>query len=115
MIIESGVIVAGGLLLTFAKCNWQVKMWMLSNPVFMDILVFCILFLLHAGTFSGVMVATVGAFLTSGMLSAGRFTYGYMENGQYIPGKIDVSHHLVKEDKASWFERSFSKIKSHIS
>ena len=112
MIIESGIIIAGGLLLTFAKCNWKVKMWMLSNPVFMDILVFCILFMLHAGTFSGVMVATVGAFITSGMLSAGRYLYGHIENDRYIKGYWDISANLNTEEVPGWFNRQLDVLKT---
>ena len=114
MIIESGVIIAGGLVMTFAKCNWRVKMWMLSNPVFMDLLVFAILVLLHAGTFSGVMVATVGAFITSGMITLGRRVYGHMEQDIYVPGKLDISDRLLGNQDPTWFETQFNYIKSII-
>lgn len=114
MILESGIIVAGGLLLTFAKCNWKVKLWMLSNPVFMDLLVFVILFLLHAGTFSGVMVATIGAFITSGMLTSGRYIYGYMENGSYVPGRVDISDKILSEHKPSWITREWQHLRNKV-
>lgn len=90
MIIESGCIVAAGLLLTFWKANWRIKMFMLSNPLMMDILIFGFLTLIHWGTFSGVMVAAVGALACSGMLSLGRFIFGYAEKGKYFPGRVNV-------------------------
>ncbi len=91
MIIESGLIVAAGLLLTFWKCSWRVRMWMLSHPLFMDIVVFIGLNVLHMGTFSGVMVAAVGALVCSGMLSLGRKVFGYVENKSYYPGFTNVA------------------------
>lgn len=96
MIIESGALVAGGLLLTFFKCSWAMRMKMLSNPLFMDILIFTFLNLLHWGTFSGVMVAAVGAMICSGMISLGRYMFGHVENGVYHRGVQDISSKLIK-------------------
>jgi hypothetical protein len=96
MIIESGVIVAAGLLFTFMKCSWAARMRMLSNPLFMDVFIFILLNLIHWGTFSGVMVAATGALICSGLLSLGRYVYGHIDSGVYFPGMRDVSANLVK-------------------
>ncbi len=90
MIIESGVIVALGLLFTFFKCSWNIKMKMLSNPLAMDIFIFVALNILHWGTFSGVMVAATGALITSALLSLGRKVYGYMDGNVYHAGFVNV-------------------------
>lgn len=98
MIVESGFIVAGGLALLFAKCDWRTRMWILSNPVLMDCLIFGFLVLLHWGTFSGVMVATMGALICSGLTSAGRYVYGYVDqHNNYVPGIRDISEALAAE------------------
>lgn len=96
MIIESGAIVAGGLLLTFMKCSWSMRMRMLSNPLFMDLLIFTFLTLIHWGSFSGVMVASLGALICSGLITAGRHIYGHVDKGVYYPGVRNVAHELIK-------------------
>ncbi len=96
MIIESGIIVALGLAFMFFKMSWRARIWTLSRPLFMDVTIFLLLNLIHMGTFSGVMVAAVGALVCSGMLTCGRTVFGYMEKRMYYPGWYDVSPHLLK-------------------
>lgn len=86
MIIESGVIVAGGLLFTFFKLEWKTRLKMLGRPLLMDLAVFIALNVLHWGTFSGVMVAATGALITSALISLGRKCFGYIEGDLYFPG-----------------------------
>lgn len=88
--IEMGFVVALGLLVTFAKLGWKARMWMLSHPIFMDVAIFIGLFLLHSGTYSGVMVATIGALTCSCVLAAGRWAFGYMVKGKHVPGHFNV-------------------------
>lgn len=90
MIIESGIIVALGLIFTFCKTSWKARMRMLSHPLAMDICVLVLLLVLHWGTFSGVMVATTGALICSGMISLGRWMFGYTVAGNYKPGVWNV-------------------------
>ncbi len=94
MIIESGVIVALGLLFTFFKCPWKARMWIISHPLWMDVIVFVVLNILHWGTFSGVMVAATGALITSGMISMGRYLYGHLAvidgEQKYFSGVFNV-------------------------
>ena len=97
MIIESGIIVAGGLLLTFFKCSWAMRQKMLSNPLFMDLLIFAFLTAIHWGTFSGVMVASTGALICSGLISTGRYFFGHTDGGVYTPGVFDYSNEIEIE------------------
>ncbi len=90
MIIESGLIVAAGLLFTFFKLSWKTRLKMLGFPLALDLSVFGVLNLLHWGTFSGVMVAAVGALVCSALISIGRKTVGYISGGQYFAGRINV-------------------------
>lgn len=90
MIIESGVIVALGLIFIFFKLSWRWRLRMLGFPLACDIAVFVFLNWIHSGTFSGVMVATVGALVCSALISIGRKTYGYIERNVYISGRINV-------------------------
>lgn len=88
--IEMGFIVGIGLAVTFFKLSWRARLWMLSHPVLMDVCIFCILFILHSGTYSGVMVATIGALVCSLMLGAGRWAFGYMVRGKHVQGRFVV-------------------------
>lgn len=91
---EMGFCVGLGLLVIMLKCGWTIRMWMLSNPVKMDLAVFSVLTVLHWGTFSGVMAATIGALMVSLILSMGRKIYGYKVGRKYVRGMVDVSHHV---------------------
>ena len=92
---ESGFAVAFGLLIIMFKAPWSVRMWMLSHPLVMDLSVFIVLYALHAGTYSGGMVATIGALMVSLILGAGKKLYGHKRRGKYVRGMFDVSH-MVK-------------------
>lgn len=92
--IEMGIVVGLGLLVMFAKLGWQGRMRLLSNPLAADVAIFVLLTLTHWGTFSGVMVAAVGALFCSVMLSIGRYVYGYVERGIYHPGLFNVEDKL---------------------
>ena len=94
-LIELGLIVGIALLITMAKMSWHWRLKVLSNPVIADALIFIFLILIHWGTFSGVMVATIGAFACSVLLSGGRKAFGYYEKGVLVPGVIDISHKLA--------------------
>jgi hypothetical protein len=95
MIIESGVIVALGLILLFFKLSWRARLRMLGFPLAMDLGVFILLNWLHWGTFSGMMVAATGALVCSSLISIGRKVYGYIDHGMYFPGRINV-HERIK-------------------
>lgn len=94
MIIESGVIVALGLILLFFKLSWRRRLQMLGWPLTMDVVVFVGLNILHAGTFSGVMVAAVGSLVCSALISVGRKTFGYIEGRVYFAGKFNMIEKL---------------------
>ena len=92
--LEMGIIVGIGLLVTLFKMNWRWRMRMLSSPLLIDTIVFAFLIVIHWGTFSGVMVATIGALTCSLVLSGMRKLYGYIDSGRYVPGMFDVSSKL---------------------
>lgn len=92
--IEMGLCVALGLLIVMVKLPWRLKIALVSNPVLVDISVFALLTALHWGTFSGVMVATIGALACSVVLSIARKCIGHVRGGMYIRGAFDVSEKL---------------------
>lgn len=92
---ENGIAVGMGLLVSLVKMNWQWRMSLLSNPLTIDIVIFIALLLIHWGTFSGVMVATIGAMTCSLTLSGARWLYGHVEAGTYVPGYFNIGSKLV--------------------
>lgn len=94
IMIEMGIVVGMGLLISLVKMSWAWRMRVLSNPLLLDVMIFTALMLLHWGTFSGVMVASVGAMTCSLVLSGARYLYGHIENGSYIAGYFDISSKL---------------------
>jgi membrane-bound ClpP family serine protease len=92
--IEMGIVVGIGLLVSLVKMSWVWKMHMLSNPMLVDMLIFIGLLLIHWGTYSGVMVATVGAMTCSLTLSGARWLYGHVKAGTYVPGYFDIGSKL---------------------
>lgn len=92
--LEMGIVVGIGLIVMLAKLSWRGKMIVLSNPLAMDIAVFVLLTALHWGTFSGLMVAAIGALFCSITLSVGRWLFGYVEHGSYRPGYFNIGGKL---------------------
>lgn len=95
--LELGILVALGLLVTLAKLPWKAKMWVISHPLTIDAMVFIALTAVHWGTFSGVMVATIGAFFCSVVLSIARWLCGHVDNNRYFPGKFNMINKLMKD------------------
>jgi NhaP-type Na+/H+ or K+/H+ antiporter len=88
MIIESGVIIFLGMLLLGFKLPRKTSLKLLGRPLALDLSVSAIAFVMHYGTFSGVMAAAVAGLMCSGFTSAARYAVGYIEGNKYFPGKI---------------------------
>lgn len=88
MIIESGVIIFLGLLFLGAKLPIHVSLRLLGKPLALDLGCSVLAFLMHYGTFSGVMAAAVAGLLCSGFTSAARHAIGYIDGGVYTPGRL---------------------------
>lgn len=88
MIIESGVIIFLGMLLLALKLKPRSSLTLLGYPLALDLGVSALAFIMHYGTFSGVMAAAVAGLMCSGFTSAARYAVGYIKDGKYYPGKI---------------------------
>ena len=88
MIIESGVIIFFGMLLLGIKLPRRVSLKLLGRPLALDLGVSVLAYIMHYGTFSGVMAAAVAGLMCSGFTSAARYAFGYIEKGSYVPGRI---------------------------
>ena len=92
--LEMGIVVGIGIIVMLVKLSWRNKMMVLSNPLAMDIFVFVLLTALHWGTFSGLMVAAIGALFCSITLSVGRWLFGHVESRTYQPGIFNIGDKL---------------------
>jgi hypothetical protein len=92
--IEMSLLVAAGLLIVFSRLSWKLRIKMLSHPLAVDIAVFALLTVLHWGTFSGVMIASISAFFCSCLLTFGRRAFGYYVGGAYKHGWLNMEHKL---------------------
>lgn len=88
MIIESGIIIFIGLLLIGLKLPLRTSLKLLGRPLLLDVSVSAIAFLMHYGTFSGVMAAAVAGLMCSTFTSLARFVIGYIRNNDYYPGRV---------------------------
>lgn len=92
--LENGLLVALGLIVVMVRANWRVKMWMVSNALIVDIVIFIFFTLVHWGTFSGVMVASIASLFCSVTLSCGKWLVGHVKDNRYYPGVFNVINRL---------------------
>ena len=85
MIIESGVIIFAGLLLLFIKLPRLLALRLLGQPLALDLVVSVVAYILHWGTFSGVMAAAVAGLMCSGFTAVARWAMGYSKGGKAVP------------------------------
>ncbi len=75
-----------GLILT--KLPRRMMLRVLKHDVMLDLAVTLLVLLIHWGTFSGVMAATVAGLLTSLATSAAKRWIGYIDGDLYHPGRF---------------------------
>jgi hypothetical protein len=93
IVIEMGLIVRLGVLISLIKMPWPWK----TPELLASLIMFRSIrstYYLHWGIFSRVMVATVGALACSLVLSGARCIYEHIDNGVYITDYFDISGKL---------------------
>lgn len=88
MIIESGAIIFFGLLMLAIKLPPKQSLTLLGYGLKLDLAVSVIAYVMHYGTFSGMMAAAAAGFMCSGFTSAATYAFGCIKDGVYYPGKI---------------------------
>jgi nucleoside permease NupC len=86
--LATGFIVFLGVALILIKLPRRVMLRALKHDIWIDLLVSCLVLLVHWGTFSGVMAATVAGLLTSLMTSGAKRMFGYIDHDIYYVGRI---------------------------
>ena len=90
--LETGLVVFLGVALILAKLPRRLMLRALHHDVALDLLVSVLVLILHWGTFSGVMAATVAGLMTSLATSGAKRLFGHIHGNRYYPGvfRIDV-------------------------
>jgi len=86
----TGLAIFGGAALLLAKLKRRWLLRALDHDLAVDVAVSAITLVIHWGTFSGVMAATVAGLLTSLATSAAKRVFGHIRNGVYYPGLVYV-------------------------
>jgi len=88
--LTTGLMVFLGIALILAKLPRGLMLKALNHDVALDLTVSVIVLVIHFGSFSGVMAATVAGLMTSLATSAAKRLFGYIQNNRYVPGVIHL-------------------------
>ncbi len=89
--LATGFMIFLGVGLIFVKLPRRTKLRALKHDLKIDIAVSSLVLLIHWGTFSGVMAATVAGLLTSLGTSGLKKLVGYIDGDYYVVGKWNLS------------------------
>jgi nucleoside permease NupC len=88
--LMTGLMVFLGVALILAKLPRRLMLKALNHDVALDVLVSVLTLIVHWGTFSGVMAATVAGLLTSLATSGAKRLFGYIHGNRYVPGIVHL-------------------------
>jgi len=94
MIIESGIIIFLGLLALAWKLPLHISLRLLEHSLVLDVTVSVLAYMLHWGTFTGVMAAAVAGLMCSGFTATAKWLFGSVRKGRYRPGVFNLSDRL---------------------
>lgn len=86
----TGAAIFLGLVLIFIKLPRRTMLRLLRHDVALDIGVTVITLLVHWGTFSGIMAATVAGLMTSVGTSVAKRAFGHIKGDLYYPGYFSL-------------------------
>jgi len=89
--LTTGFIVFLGVALIMVKLPRRLMLRALKHDLLIDVLVSVAVLLIHYGTFSGVMAATVAGLLTSLFTSGMKKLFGYIDGDNYYIGRIRLN------------------------
>lgn len=86
--LATGFMIFLGVSLLLVKLPRRTMLRCLKHDLTIDVLVTIIVLIIHFGTFSGVMAATVAGLLMSMATSGLKRLVGYIDGDSYYPGRI---------------------------
>jgi nucleoside permease NupC len=84
--LMTGLMIFLGVVLILAKLPRRLMLRALHHDVALDLLVSVLVLIIHWGTFSGVMAATVAGLMTSLATSGAKRLFGHIRDNRYHPG-----------------------------
>lgn len=84
----AGAVVYAGYLFIMLKLPRKAQMWLLGHSLILDVLVSSTAYLMHRGTYTGVMVAAIAGVLCAVTTWMARYAIGYTRGQKYHPGQI---------------------------
>lgn len=87
--IETGFIVFLSLAVLAWRLPRKTKLWVLGHPLWIEVPFGIGAYMLHYGTFSGMMAAAVACIMCFGLVQFGKWAVGYTKDGKYHRGIID--------------------------
>lgn len=88
--LMTGFMIFLGVVLILWKLPRRAMLKALHHDVALDLLVSVLTLIVHWGTFSGVMAATVAGLLTSLATSGAKRLFGHIQGGRYFPGVLNL-------------------------
>lgn len=89
----SALAIFGGAALLFAKMKRRWMLKALNHDAAIDVAVSAATLVVHWGTFSGVMAATLAGLFTSLATSLAKQLFGFIRHDRYYPGLWPVNPH----------------------
>ena len=86
----TGFAVFLALVLILVKLPRRLMLHLLRYDIALDVGVTILVMFLHWGSFDGVMAATIAGLLTSFATTAAKRVFGYIRDGEYVPGLITL-------------------------
>jgi len=88
--LATGFMIFLSIVLILAKLPRRLMLKALHHDVALDLAVSILVLVIHWGTFSGVMAATVAGLMTSLMTSGAKRLFGYIDGNRYVPGFLNL-------------------------
>ena len=88
--LMTGIMIFMGVALILAKLPRRLMLKVLHHDLWLDLAVSVLTLILHWGTFSGVMAATVAGLMTSLMTSGAKRLFGSISGNRYVPGFLNL-------------------------
>jgi hypothetical protein len=90
MMIETGGIVFLSLAVLMWRLPRKTMLWFFGHPAWLEVPFSGAVYLLHYGTFSGMISAATAACLCFCFVQMGRWLVGYTTDGKYVPGYLTL-------------------------
>jgi hypothetical protein len=89
--LATGFTIFLGITLLLTKLPRRTALRILKYDLALDLMVTAVVLIIHFGTFSGVMAATVAGLMMSLATSGLKRLVGYVDGNFYVPGKLRLA------------------------